>query len=274
MVALEGRTVLLSGARSGVGPAISAALARLGANVVLFMRGNDFTTEVSARGREAGRAVRDAGGSVLAIEADLRSPDDVARVADAAHDRFGSIDAVVNNAGVLGLHGTEALPLERLDMMLQVNLRGTYLMTRAALPALREAENSHILTVSPPLNMSEHWLGAHPAYTVSKYGMTLMTLGWAAEFADDDIAANSLWPQTALVPRPRASEVQSWTTRSARSPEIMADAAVEVLSRPSSLVTGRTLLDVEVLESAGVTDLWKYGGGDHPERDLFVDATN
>jgi NAD(P)-dependent dehydrogenase (short-subunit alcohol dehydrogenase family) len=217
-------------------------------------------------------AIEAAGGSAVAVVGDVREEADVERAVATAVDRFGGVDMCVNNASALDVRGTEELPLKRFDLMQSINSRGTFVLTRACLPYLKRSDHAHILTLSPPLNLAPRWLGAHPAYTLSKYGMTLLTLGWAAEFAQQGIAANCLWPQTMIATAAVANVLggESVTSRS-RSPEIMADAAVAVLSRPPHEQTGRTLIDADVLTDAGITDLARYGGGEHPEPDLFVD---
>ncbi|WP_245927469.1 SDR family oxidoreductase [Nocardioides silvaticus] len=189
-----------------------------------------------------------------------------------AVDRFGGIDIVVNNASALAVDGTETLPMKRFDLMTAIQLRGTYLLTGKALPHLRKGANPHILSLSPPLNLSPAWLGAHPAYTMAKYGMTLLTMGWAAEYAADGVAANSLWPQTYIATDAVKNILGGDAALSrSRSPEIVADAAVAILERPASECTGNTFLDVEVLRDAGVTDLSPYGGTGELEYDIFVD---
>jgi NAD(P)-dependent dehydrogenase (short-subunit alcohol dehydrogenase family) len=188
-----------------------------------------------------------------------------------AAEHFGGIDVVVNNASALNLVGTEDLTAKRYDLMQQINSRGTFLLTRTALPHLRTSDRARVLTLSPPINLAPHWLGKFPAYMLSKYGMTLLTLGWAAEFAEDGIAANCLWPQTTIATAAVINLLGGEEAASrARSPQIMADAAVAVLGLPPER-TGETFIDVDVLAEAGITDLSPYGGGDDPELDFFVD---
>jgi citronellol/citronellal dehydrogenase len=178
----------------------------------------------------------------------------------------------VNNASALVLDSTEQITTKKFDLMQQIQVRGTFLLTRAALPHLRRAANPHILTLSPPLNLSPKWLGAHPPYTVAKYAMTLLALGWAEEYGEAGIASNALWPQTliatAAVDNLLGGEAPMAT---ARGPEIMADAAIELLARPARRCTGHTYLDVEVLRETGVRDFRRYGEGELAY-DLYVDA--
>ncbi|MFF4806401.1 SDR family oxidoreductase [Streptomyces sp. NPDC002144] len=269
---LKGRTVVMSGGSRGIGLAILTAAAREGANAVLLAKTDTPDPRLPGTVHTAVAEIEAAGGSAVAVVGDVREEADVERAVATAVDRFGGVDICVNNASALDVRGTEELPVKRFDLMQSVNSRGTFLLTRACLPYLKQSDHAHILTLSPPLNLAPRWLGAHPAYTLSKYGMTLLTLGWAAEFAEDGIAANCLWPQTMIATAAVANVLdgESLLSRS-RSPEIMADAALAVLSRPSREQTGRTLVDADVLAEAGHPDLARYGGGQHPELDLFVD---
>ncbi len=164
------------------------------------------------------------------------------------------------------------LSAKKYDLMQEINLRGTFLLTKACVPHLKKSANPHVLTISPPINMNPRWLGAHPAYTLSKYGMTLLSLGWAAEFADDGIGVNCLWPETYIATAAVTNMADGdRLAASSRSPEIMGDAAVEIVSRPARQATGECHVDAEVLRSAGVADLSRYGGGEQPIPDLFLD---
>jgi citronellol/citronellal dehydrogenase len=186
--------------------------------------------------------------------------------------RFGGIDLVLNNASAINLSGTEAMDMKRYDLMQDINTRGTYLLSKLSVPHLREAENPHVLTLSPPLNMEPRWFAHHAAYTIAKYGMSMCTLGMAEEFRDAGIAFNALWPRTIIA----TAAVQNLlggdeATARARRPEIVADAAFEILRRPPGELTGRALIDDEVLSEAGVTDLSGYAAPDAElELDLFV----
>lgn len=188
---------------------------------------------------------------------------------------FGGIDIVVNNASVLSLAGSLDLDAKRYDLMQDVNVRGTFMLSRAAIPILREAANPHILSLSPPLNITPRWLGAHVGYTLAKYGMSMVTLGLAAEFAGDGIAANTLWPATtiqtaAIANTPMGEQLMAVS----RTPEIYADAAYEVITQPATTCTGNSFIVEEVLAAAGITDLSKYSPGVREEqlrRDIFLD---
>lgn len=270
---LAGRTVMMSGGSRGIGLAIGLAAARQGANVVLLAKTDVPDPRLPGTVHTAAAEIEAAGGQALAVVGDVRDEASVDRAVTQAVERFGGIDVCINNASALALDGTEALPVKRFDLMTQIQLRGTYLLTRACLPHLREGTNPHILSLSPPLNLNPAWLGKHPAYTLAKYGMSLLTLGWAAEFAEAGIAANCLWPETIIA----TAAVQNLlggdaAMNRARTPDIVADAAVEILGRDARSCTGNTFLDVEVLREAGSTDLSAYGDGDDLELDIFIDA--
>ncbi|AIY17410.1 SDR family oxidoreductase [Pimelobacter simplex] len=272
---LAGRTLMMSGGSRGIGLAIGLAAAREGANVVLLAKTDVPDPRLPGTVHTAAAEIEAAGGQALAVVGDVRDEASVENAVARAVERFGGIDICLNNASAIALDGTEALPVKRFDLMTQIQLRGTYLLTRACLPHLRAGTNPHILSLSPPLNLSPEWLGKHPAYTLAKYGMSLLTLGWAAEYAEAGVAANCLWPETLIA----TAAVQNLlggdaAIAKARTPEIVADAAVEILSRPSREFTGQAVLDVDVLREAGVTDLAPYGGGGGAELeyDIFVDG--
>ena len=270
--ALRGRTIVMSGGSRGIGLAILVAAARAGANTVLLAKTDEPDPRLPGTVHTAVAEIEAAGGQALAVVGDVRREEDVARAVAAAVERFGGIDVCVNNAGVINKVGTEELSLKRFDLMQQVNVRGAFALTKACLPHLRRSDHAHVLSLSPPLNLAPHWLGPYPAYTQSKYGLTLLTLGWAAEFADAGIAANCLWPQTRIATAVIVNLLGGPEAAArSRRPEIMADAAVEVLSAPPAFRTGETLIDADVLAAAGVTDLRRYGGGDDPTLDLYVD---
>jgi citronellol/citronellal dehydrogenase len=267
---LQGRTIVMSGGSRGIGLAILVAAARQGANAVILAKTDQPDPRLPGTVHTAVAEIEAAGGKAVAVVGDVRKEDDVDRAVAAAVETFGGIDICVNNASAIALQGTEELPLKRFDLMQQINVRGTYALTKACLPHLRKSDHAHVLTLSPPLNLAPHWLGKHPAYMLAKYGMTLLTLGWAAEYAENGVAANCLWPQSTIATAAVINLFGNTAERS-RTPEIMADAAVQVLSRPSTKQTGQTLIDVDVLAAAGVTDLSPYGGGDAPDLDIFLD---
>ncbi|WP_326545868.1 NAD(P)-dependent oxidoreductase [Mycolicibacterium sp. ND9-15] len=282
MSALTDRTLVVSGGSRGIGLAIALAAAQRGANVVLLAKtaephprlpGTVHTAvaEVEAAGvKGSGRG----GGKAIAVVGDVRREEDVQRAVDAAVERFGGVDIVVNNASAIATEPTEQLAAKKFDLMMDINVRGTFLLTRAALPYLRQSTDAHVITLAPPLNMNPRWLGAHPSYTLSKYGMTLLSLGWAAEYADAGIGFSCLWPETYIATSAvaNAPNFQEMLDRS-RDPQIMGDAAALILSRPPADVNGKCFIDSELLAESGVTDLSRYGGGDNPILDIFVDKS-
>lgn len=265
----------MSGGSRGIGLAIALAAAGEGANVVLLAKTDVPDPRLPGTIHTAVAEIEAAGGKALAVVGDVRDEESTLRAAELGAERFGGIDVVINNASAIDLNKTENVSVKKFDLMQQIQCRGTFLLTKAALPHLRQSSNAHIVSLSPPLNMNPHWLGAHPAYTLAKYGMSLLTLSFAEEFRAEGIAGYTLWPETMIA----TAAVQNILggeegMQRARTPEIMADAAVELLRKPALEVTGRSYLDVDVLAEAGVTDLSKYGTGTDIITDLFVDLPN
>ncbi|UBV13904.1 SDR family oxidoreductase [Mycolicibacterium fortuitum] len=267
------RTLVISGGSRGIGLAIALGAARRGANVVLLAKTAEPHPKLPGTVHTAVAEVEAAGGKGVAVVGDVRKEEDVARAIETAVVHFGGVDIVVNNASAISTEPTEALSAKKFDLMMDINIRGTFLLTKAALPHLRKSTNGHVLTLAPPMNMNPYWLGAHPSYTLSKYGMTLLSLGWAAEYANTGIGFSCLWPETYIVTSAVTNLADGQNlAQSSRKPDIMADAAVEILSRPAAEVNGQTFIDSEVLTASGVTDLSRYGGGDNPIIDIFIDA--
>lgn len=269
---LADRTLVVSGGSRGIGLAIALGAAKLGANVVLLAKTSEPHPKLPGTVHTAVDEVEAAGGKGLAVVGDVRKEEDVQRAVDAAVERFGGIDVVVNNASAIATEPTDELSAKKFDLMMDINVRGTFLLTKAALPHLRKSAAAHVITLSPPLNLSPRWLGAHPVYTLSKYGMTLLTQGWAAEYADTGIGFSCLWPETYIA----TSAVTNLAAgddlvKRSRSTDIMADAAVEILTGTPARANGQTFIDAEVVKSAGVSDLSRYGGGNDPMWDIFVD---
>ena len=264
--------MVVSGGSRGIGLAIGLGAAKLGANVVLLAKTSEPHPKLPGTVHTAVTEVEAAGGKGLAVVGDVRKEEDVERAVGAAVERFGGIDIVVNNASAIATEPTDQLSAKKFDLMMDINVRGTFLLTKAALPHLRKSSNAHVITLAPPLNLNPYWLGAHPAYTLSKYGMTLLSLGWAAEYADAGIGFSCLWPQTYIA----TSAVTNLAAgdelvKASRSTDIMADAATDILTRPAAESNGKTYIDADVLAAAGVTDLSQYGGGADPMWDIFVD---
>jgi citronellol/citronellal dehydrogenase len=271
-MSLAGRTVFITGASRGIGRAIALRCARDGANVVVTGKTVEPHPRLSGTIHAVAAEVEQAGGRALAIQLDVRDEEAVDDAARRAADAFGGIDVLVNNASAISLSPTAATPMKRYDLMQQVNARGTFACTQACLPWLERSGNAHVLTLSPPLNLKPRWFRDHLAYTISKYGMSMCTLGFAAEFADRGIAANSLWPRTTIATA--AVEVYfPQAIRSSRTPEIMADAAWWIVTRPSRECTGNFFVDEEVLRNSGVRDLSGYAvtPGAPLAADLFLD---
>ncbi|MDT5339680.1 MAG: citronellol/citronellal dehydrogenase [Mycobacterium sp.] len=269
---LADHTLVVSGGSRGIGLAIALGAAKLGANAVLLAKTSEPHPKLPGTVHTAVAEVEAAGGKGLAVVGDVRNEEDVQRAVDAAVERFGGIDIVVNNASAIATDPTERLSAKKFDLMMDINVRGTFLLTKAALPHLRQSKNAHVVTLAPPLNMNPHWLGAHPSYTLSKYGMTLLSLGWAAEYADAGIGFSCLWPQTYIATSAVTNLADGNALISAsRSPAIMADAAAAILTMTAARANGRCFIDADVLVESGITDLSPYGGGGDPMWDIFVD---
>jgi citronellol/citronellal dehydrogenase len=276
-MSLHGKTLFISGASRGIGLAIALRAARDGANIALIAKTAEPHPKLEGTIYTAAEQIEAAGGKALPIVGDIRDEGQVAEAVAQAVARFGGIDACVNNASAINLSRTEALELKRYDLMQDINVRGTFAVSRACIPHLREAENPHILTLSPPLDLDPRWLGGHVGYTLAKYGMSLIALGLAAELREDGIASNALWPRTLVA----TAAVQNLlggdaAMARARKPEIYADAAYAVLTRPARACSGNTFLCEDVLVEEGVTDLsaYSYVPGAELAVDLFVDAAN
>jgi citronellol/citronellal dehydrogenase len=272
MTDLKGKTLFISGGSRGIGLAIALRAARDGANVVIAAKTTEPHPKLPGTIYTAAEAIEQAGGRALPIQTDIRDEDQVMAAVERAVDTFGGIDILVNNASAISLTGTLATPMKRFDLMMGINLRGTYLCSRAAIPHLKRAANPHILTLSPPLNLNPRWFGPHTAYTIAKYGMSMCVLGMAEEFKPDGIAVNALWPRTTIATA-ALQIIPGANPEAGRKPEIMADAAHHILTRDSRSLTGRFLIDEEVLREAGVTDFTGYAvkPGAELRIDLFLD---
>ncbi len=271
---LAGKTIIMSGGSRGIGLAIAVRAARDGANVVLIAKTDTPDPRLEGTIHTAAAAIEEAGGQVLAVVGDVRDDDTIAAAVQSAVDTFGGIDIVVNNASVISLDGTLKVTAKRYDLMQDVNVRGTFMLTKAALPHLLEAANPHILSLCPPLNLDPKWLGANPAYTLAKYGMTLATLGFAAEFAAQGVAANALWPRTTIATAAVANLLGGQALiRRSRHASIMADAAHAILTTPSGELTGQTIIDEDLLRARGMLDFSAYAVDPTAElmADLYVD---
>ena len=272
---LAGKTIFMSGGSRGIGLAITLRAARDGANVAMIAKSAEPQPELPGTIYTAAEEIETAGGRALPIVGDVRDADAVQAAARNAAEEFGSIDIVVNNASAIALLGTEKLPVKRYDLLQEINVRGTFVMTQAAIPSLKRANNPHILTLSPPLNLDPKWFAAHAAYTISKYNMSMLALGWAEEFREEGIASNALWPRT-MIATAAVMNLLGGEEAMARSrtPEIIADAAYAILTRQSRECTGNLFIDESVLAEEGVTDLEGYRAAQEGAKlatDLFLD---
>jgi citronellol/citronellal dehydrogenase len=273
---LAGKTMFMSGGSRGIGLAIALRAAQDGANVALIAKTAEPHPKLEGTIYTAAEEIEQAGGKALPIVGDIRDDDQVTSAVAQAAEWFGGIDVCVNNASAINLAGTEALELKRYDLMQDINTRGTFSVSRACIPHLRQADNPHVLTLSPPLDLSPKWFKSHVGYTISKYGMSMCTIGMAEEFREEGIAFNSLWPRTIIA----TAAVQNLlggdeAMQRARKPEIVADAAHVILTRPSRETTGNLFLAEDVLAEEGITDLSGYShGGKDSEliADIFVDG--
>jgi citronellol/citronellal dehydrogenase len=257
-VTLSGKTLLVTGATRGIGKAIALRAAQDGANVVVLGKTDSPHPKLQGTVHDTVREIEAAGGRALACVADVRSEEQVARAVEAALERFGGIDILVNNASTIQLTSTLATEMKRFDLMQQVNVRGTFLCSKLCVPHLAKSENPHVLMLAPPPTLEPRWYAPHLAYTLSKIGMSLCVLGLAEELRPQGIAVNGLWPRTTIATA--AIHLLGGAPLAARSrkPEMVADAAHAILTRKSGDVTGRFFIDEEALREAGVSDFERY----------------
>ncbi|RYF87658.1 MAG: NAD(P)-dependent oxidoreductase [Chitinophagaceae bacterium] len=269
----QNKTVLITGASRGIGKAIGLKLASQGANIVIASKSVEENPKLGGTIFSAAAEIEAAGGKALAVQCDIRFEDQIQNVVEQAAAKFGGIDILVNNASAINLTPTEKIDPKRYDLMYDINVRGTFMVSRACIPYLKKGSNPHILNLSPPINMDLKWFAHHLAYTISKYNMSMIALGLSAELKDYGIAANALWPRTTIA----TAAVQNLLGGDAlmnmsRTVDIIADAANIILSRPSVECTGNTFIDEAVLASEGITDLDKYAvvPGGTLYNDLFI----
>jgi citronellol/citronellal dehydrogenase len=272
---LKGKTLFISGGSRGIGLAIAKRAAADGANVVIAAKTADPHPKLPGTIHTAAAEIEAAGGHALGLQVDIRHEDQVAAAVEKAAARFGGIDILINNASAVQLGGLTDIPMKRYDLMHQINARGTYVCSQACLPYLKKAANPHILMLSPPPDLNPKWFVGTMAYTLAKYGMSLYALGIAAEYRKDGIAANALWPRTAIDTAAIRFELGGDAMiKHCRKPEIVADSAHAILTRPSRACSGNFFIDDEVLASEGVTDLAKYAvkPGEPLLLDFFLEA--
>ena len=268
-MSLKDKTIFITGASRGIGLAIAERCARDGANIVIAAKSDKKHPKLEGTIHSAAEAVEKAGGQALAVKCDIRDEAEVEAAVQAAVDRFGGIDAVINNASAIYPRGTADVPMKRYDLMHGVNGRGTFLTTQKCLPFLEKAENPHIIALAPPLDMRPLWFGPHVAYTSAKYQMSLCILGWGAEFKGK-IGANAIWPRTAVATAAISNVLADQAAmKSCRKPEILADTAYAVLNKPAADFTGNFLIDDTFLWEEGERDLDQYSYD--PDVDLLPD---
>lgn len=273
MSGLKGKTLFITGASRGIGLAIAKRAALDGANVVVAAKTARRHPKLPGTIYTAAEEIEAAGGKALPLVVDVRDENGLQKAAAQAADHFGGIDILVNNASAIYLAGTLSTPMKRFDLMIQVNVRGTYAASQAILPYLLKSDNPHILVMSPPLNLQPRWFRDHLAYTLAKYGMSMCVLGLAEEFRAQGVAVNALWPKTVIYTDALAMLGGLVSPENCRTPSIVADAAYTILCRDSRSGTGQFLIDEEVLAAEGVTDFSHYQTtpGAKLLPDLFLD---
>lgn len=272
-MSLKGKTVFITGATRGIGREIALRCARDGANVVITGKTAAPNARLEGTIHSVAGEVKDAGGNALPLQLDVRDEAAVKRAVDAAVAAFGGIDILVNNASAIQLSGTLETPVKRFDLMFSVNVRGTFVVSQACIPHLEKGRNPHILNIAPPLNMSARWFKDHVAYTMAKYGMSMCTLGMAAELKSKAIAVNSLWPRTTIATAAIAVNFPEAIMKASRKPAIMADAAYAIFIRDARQATGNFFIDEAVLREEAVTDFERYAvtPGAKLYTDLFLE---
>lgn len=259
MIDLKGKTAFITGASRGIGKAIAMRLAKDGANIAVVAKTKDPHPKLPGTVYSAVEDIESVGGKAIPCIADIRFEDQVQSAVEATVEEFGGIDILINDASAISLTPTLETSMKRFDLMFSVNVRGTFLCSKLSIPHLKRSENPHILNLSPPLNLDSKWFAHHVAYTMSKYGMSMCVLGMAEEFKKDGIAVNALWPRTAIATAAVENLLGGKSAiKHSRKPEIVADAAYIILTKPSRETTGNFFIDDEVLIEHGVTDLSKY----------------
>lgn len=270
----KNKTIFITGASRGIGKAIALRLAKEGANIVIAAKSVEENPKLGGTIFSAAKEIENEGGNALPVQTDIRFEDQILNAVHKTVETFGGIDAVVNNASAIQLTGTIQTEAKRFDLMHNINVRGTFLVTKHCIPHLKKSNQAHILTLSPPLNLQSKWLAPHIAYTMSKYNMSMMALAWAEELKQFNIASNALWPRTTIDTAAVRNLLGGETlARMSRTPQILADAACFILSKPPLQCTGNTFIDEEVLAKEGITDLEKYSvvPGAKLYNDLFVE---
>lgn len=269
----QNKTVFITGASRGIGKAIALRLAKEGANIVVVAKSIEENPKLGGTIFSAAKEIEEAGGKAIAVQCDIRDENQIQAAVDLAVDHFGGIDILINNASAISLSNTENTEVKKFDLMQDINVRGTFLVSKACMPHLKKGNNAHIITLSPPINMDPKWFANHVGYTISKYSMTMITMGLAAELKKFNVAANTLWPKTTIA----TAAVQNLLggdklINMSRKPEIVADAAYYILSKNSTECTGNNFIDEDVLLKEGITDFNNYAvvEGGRLYGDLFL----
>jgi citronellol/citronellal dehydrogenase len=272
-MSLERKTFFITGASRGIGKAIALKLGAEGANIIVAAKSIKEDPRLGGTIYSAAEEIEAVGGKALPVACDIRDEEQIIRAVQEGNSIFGGIDGLINNASAINLAGSEQTEIKRFDLMYQVNVRGTFLVTKHCVPFLKRSANPHIITLSPPLDLNPIWFTHHPAYTISKYNMSMLTIGWAEEFRKYKIAANSIWPATTIATAAVKNLLGGeMLVQRSRKPDIVADAVSHMLKQPSETYTGQLLLDEQVLKSAGITDFSSYDitPGGKLQKDLFL----
>ena len=272
-MSFQNKTIFITGASRGIGKAIALRLAKEGANIIVAAKSIEENPKLGGTIFSAAQEIESAGGKALAIQCDIRFEDQIQNAVDKAVETFGGIDILINNASAISLTSAEQTTPKQFDLIHDINVRGTFFVSKACIPFLKRSGNAHILALSPPINLSTKWFGNHVAYTMAKYNMTMIALGLAEELKKYKIASNALWPKTTIATAAVKNLLGGDTLiKMSRHPEIIADAAYYILSKPSAECTGNTFIDEEVLALEGITDLSKYAvvPGGRLYTDLFL----
>jgi citronellol/citronellal dehydrogenase len=268
----KNKTVFITGASRGIGKAIALRLAKEGANIVVAAKSTEENPKLGGTIYSAAAEIEATGSKALAIQLDIRNEAQIAAAVQQTIDTFGGIDILINNASAIQLTGTEQTESKRFDLMQSINVRGTFLMTQACIPYLKKSSNAHILTLSPPINLAPKWIGPHIAYTLTKYSMSMMAIGWAEEFKNIPIASNALWPRTTIDTAAVRNLLGGQALANmSRTVDIIAEAAYYILRQPAAQCTGNTFIDEAVFAAEGITDLSQYSvvPGGKLYQDLF-----
>lgn len=273
MGTLQGRTVVVTGASRGIGRAIALRAAQDGANVVIASKTSDPHPKLAGTIHTVAAEVEAAGGKALPLQIDVRYEDQVEKMVAESVAAFGGVDVLVNNAGAISMTDLASTPVKKFDLMMGINARAVFLCAQKCLPHLAKSANAHILSLSPPVSLDPKWLAGHAAYTLSKYGMTLLTIGLAEELRDRNIAVNALWPKTIIATAAIDMLMGDEGQKRSRTPEIMADAAHAIVTTEKLALTGQAIIDEELLRARGTTDFAKYLAvlGADPLPDLYVE---